>query len=116
MSGKIGASALVFRQNKSPTRHTAVGPKGSKMTVKLSLTAAVAACLFVTPLLSAPQQGAPGAGRANMTEASCERLLSNMRRDPSLNTWRNRMKVWPCYRASPDKQKDLALAAGHVVR
>lgn len=51
-----------------------------------------------------------------MSITSCHRLLSNMRRQPSLDTWLNRRKVWPCYKKSPYRQEDLALAAGRVVR
>jgi hypothetical protein len=86
------------------------------MTVKISLSAALAACFFVTPLFSAPQYGSSDVTKAKTSMATCERLLGNLRRDPSLDTWRNRMKVWPCYRKSAYKQADLVLAAGGVVR
>ena len=33
----------------------------------------------------------------NVTVA-CHRMVENMRRDASLNTWRNRIKVWPCHK------------------
>ena len=33
---------------------------------------------------------------ADREAESCLRLAAKMQSDPFMNTWRNRMKVWPC--------------------
>jgi hypothetical protein len=44
--------------------------------------------------------------------ASCMRLAAKMQSDPSMNTWRNRMKVWPCLEQAGRASRDLAIASG----
>ena len=40
--------------------------------------------------------------------ASCMRLASKMRADASMDTWQNRMRVWPCLKEAAAKSHELA--------
>jgi hypothetical protein len=43
--------------------------------------------------------------------ASCMRLAAKMQSDPTINTWRNRMKVWPCLEKAGGTSRELAAVA-----
>lgn len=45
------------------------------------------------------------------TTASCKRLAAKMQADASMDTWRNRMKVWPCLKEA-DASAELAAVTG----
>jgi hypothetical protein len=46
--------------------------------------------------------------RKDRAAASCMRLFAKMRADASMDTWRNRMKVWPCLKEAGGTSRQLA--------
>lgn len=39
--------------------------------------------------------------------ASCMRLAANMQADASMDTWQNRMRVWPCLKDAAAKSREF---------
>lgn len=44
--------------------------------------------------------------------ASCKRLAAKMQADASMDTWRNRMKVWPCLKEVDASAQLVAVTGG----
>jgi len=44
----------------------------------------------------------------NRETASCLRLAAKMHADASMDTWRNRMKVWPCLKEAGGASPEIA--------
>lgn len=84
------------------------------MSFKTSIFSASVFFIVVTPLLSAPQGGNLISTReVRAAEAFCLKLLGRARADPGWNSWKNRTKLWRCYRAWYPDRPEVALA-GHV--
>jgi hypothetical protein len=52
--------------------------------------------------------GSPPTPQKNRTTPSCMRLAAKMQADASMDTWRNRMKVWPCLKEAGLASRQLA--------
>ena len=70
----------------------------------------ISLCVVAIAAVSAIASGMP-TQQEDREAASCMRLAAKMRSDPTMNTWRNRMKVWPCLEQAGRAFRDLATVA-----
>ena len=75
-----------------------------------SMKTFISLCVVAIAAVSAIASGKP-TRHADREAASCLRLTAKMQSDPSMNTWRNRMKVWPCLDEVGGASRELATVA-----
>ena len=67
----------------------------------------ISLCVVSIAAVSAFAGGKPTLNQ-DREAASCLRLAAKMQADASLDTWRNRMKVWPCRKEGGVAARQLA--------
>lgn len=70
----------------------------------------ISLCVVAIAAVSAFASGKP-IQHENRGAASRMRLAAKMQSDHSMNTWLNRMKVWPCLEEAEGAPRDLATVA-----
>jgi hypothetical protein len=74
------------------------------------MKAFISLCVVAIAAVSAFAGSLPTQQKDRAT-ASCIRLAAKMQADASMDTWRNRMKVWPCAKEARDASRKLVAVA-----